>query len=618
MRTYIPLMLLPALCATMARAETGALDEIVVTATRTAQPVSAIGQSISVIDEGMIALRQSTSVVDLLRDLPGVAFSRTGGPGTLTSVFVRGANADQTTVLIDGVKLNDPSSTAGGFSFGDLMTGNVQRIELLRGPQSVLWGSQSIGGVVNLISKEPTEQLALNLRGEYGWRDSANLVGNASGKAGPVSASFGGGYYRTDGISTLDRRYGGIERDGYRNYGANAKVKVALSEAVSVDLRGWYARGTAQDDDVFSLADSADYLRTRQMVGYAALNAALLDGRFRNRLAYAHTDVRRHSESMFGASDFEGRNARFEYQGELKLAEGWQATFGLERETQRSDSFDGSGVDPRARTDSAYGLLILHPREGLTLSAGARHDHHSDFGGHESLGASAAWSPDGGATVLRASYADGFKAPSLYQLNGPYGGNLGLKPEIAHGWDAGVTRRFVDGRIELGLTYYRRTTRNQIDYVDGGYVNFARTLAKGVEATLAATPVEGLTLSASLTHGSAEDRAADSANYGKQLPRRPRDMASGSIDYRWPFALETGASLRYVGKRRDIAFDADFNAYDVTLGSYALVDLRARYPLGDGIELFGRVENLFDTHYETVLYYGAPGRAALAGVRLSY
>src|SRR3546814_905851 len=154
-------------------------DQIVVTATRAEKPLSQIGQSITIISQDEITARQSVTVVDLLRTVPGVTFTRNGGVGAATSVYIRGAESEQTVALIDGVKLNDPSTPGSGFNFGDLLTGNIERIEIVRGSQSVLWGSQAIGGVINMITREPTEKLSFNARAEYGWRDTAQTVGRS-------------------------------------------------------------------------------------------------------------------------------------------------------------------------------------------------------------------------------------------------------------------------------------------------------------------------------------------------------------------------------------------------------------------------------------------------------
>ncbi len=608
---------------------------VVVTANRTAQPVERVGQSISVVDSEEIERRQTQSVADILRTLPGVSIIRNGGVGATTSVFIRGAESDQTAALIDGVKLNDPSTPGGGFNFGHLLTGNIERIEVLRGPSSVLWGSQAIGGVINMITRQPTEELAVNLRGEYGYRDTGQLVGNISGKAGPLSASAGAGYFRTDGISAFSEARGGTERDGYENYGANGNFNLALSDAISIDARGWYSEGRVNIDGfpapAFAFADVNEESRTREIVGYTGINAALFDGRFRNRLGYAYTDTRRRSIALDGPATEtfvgHGRNERIEYQGIFDIAEGWQLTGGLERETSRfsSSSFGAAPSLGRARIDSLYGQIVATPAKGLTLTGGVRHDDHNRFGGATTFGASGVFAPGEGNTAFRASYAEGFKAPSLFQLQSDFG-NQQLQPERSKGWDAGITQSLVEGRLQASATYFRRNSSDLIIFVScvapltgicanrpsGTYDNVARARAEGVEIGLTMQPVDALRLQANYTYTDATNRSPGNANFGRQLVRRPQHSMTALIDYRWGFGLETGVTLTHVGAN----FDNANNSRKVE--GYVLADLRASFPLTERIDIYGRVENLFDERYETVFRYGSPGRAAYAGVRLRY
>jgi vitamin B12 transporter len=610
-------------------------DTVVVTATRTEQPISEVGQAISVIDAEAIRRRQTDTVVDLLRNLPGVTFTRNGGIGTTTSVRIRGAESDQTVALIDGVKLNDPSSPGGGFDFGNLLVGNIARIEVLRGSQSVLWGSQAIGGVVNVTTTEPTDELAGNARAEYGWHDTQQLVGNVSQKLGRVSASVGAGEFRTDGLSVFSEDRGGKERDGYDNFGAHAKVNVALTDDVSVDVRGWYSNGKADLDGfpapTFALGDTREYSRTREMVGYTALNVALLDGRFHNRIAGAYTETKRNNFDpdgfVFETFDANGRNSRFEYQGIFDVSERVRATFGAESERSRfiTASFGGPPARGEARIDSGYAELVAKPLTGLTTTLGIRHDHHDEFGGKTTTGASAAWTPNEGLTVLRASYSEGFKAPTLFQLQSEYGNAL-LRPESARGFDAGIAQRFFGGTLEVGATAFRRNSRDLINFIScsapftgicanragGTYGNVSRARATGVELTALAQPVDALTVQANYTHVNAEDRSENSVTFGKELPRRPSDTASAIVDYRWPFALETGVTFTHVGA----SFDTASNTRRVD--GYDVVDLRVAYPVTASVEVQGRVENLLNEQYETIYRYGTPGRAAYFGVRLSY
>lgn len=599
---------------------------IIVTASRSEQSLSQTGQSITVIDEAFIERRQSVAVVDLLRNVAGVTFNRNGGTGTSTSVNIRGADSSQTVALIDGVKLNDPSSPGSGFNFGNLLTGNIARIEVLRGSQSVIWGSQAIGGVINTITRAPTDDLRVNARAEYGYRDTGQLVGNISGRFGPVAASVGAGYFRTDGFSTFNEERGGAERDGYRNFGANGKFEISLGDSISVDLRGYYSDGKTDIDGfappTFAFGDTPETAETKEFVGYAGLNVALLDGRFRNRFAFAYTDTKRDNFNLANQTfDALGRNERFEYQGVFDISDMFQATIGAETEDSRfrSSSFGGPISRAGASIDSFYGQLRVMPLDGLTATAGIRFDNHSTFGGETTFAGDIVYSLNDGNTTIRASYGEGFKVPSLFQLFSDFGNDM-LEPETATSWDAGITQQLIDGRLELSATLYRRTSENLINFVGcpvqtgicanrpfGTYDNVARTKAQGVELGVTMRPVDSLTFAANYTLVDAENR-----DNGLVLARRPRNSINASIDYDWAFGLKTGATISHVGS----SFDNTSNSRSVE--GYVLVDLRAAMPVTDNIEVYGRIENLFDEEYETIFRFGTPGRSVFAGVRLSY
>lgn len=609
-----------------AQADEADPDTIVVTANRQEQKLGEVAQSVTVISNEEITRRQSIAVIDLLRTVPGVRVASTGGFGSLTSVFIRGADSSHTVALIDGVKINDPASTGGGYDFGNIQTGNIERIEIVRGSQSVLWGSQAIGGVVNIITRQPTEGLAADLSGEYGAHDTARVVGKVSGKFGPVSASVGGNYLRSDGFSAAAN---GTERDGNRHYGANAKVNVAFTDAISLDLRGWYVNGRTDLDGYaftppYAFGDSPEYVRLKEWVGYAGLNAALFDGRFRNRIGFAYTDTRRRNfdprNAPFDTETFaaKGRNERFEYQGIAQISDQIEATFGAETEKSRFRTAGyGSVTSNGVRQNSFYGQLQVKPIEGLALTGGVRHDDHDDFGGKTTFAASGLYSPNGGATTVRASYSQGFKAPSLYQLHSDYG-NETLNPETSRGWEAGVTQQLVDGRMELGATWFQRNTRNLITFIgcppagtgicanrpDGTYDNVARARAKGLEATVTLRPTDAFTVQGLYSWVKSQDRTT-----GLDLSRRPRHSASLLIDYAWAFGLQTGATVTHVSGSWD--FPGEFGR----LEGYVLVDLRASLPVGEHIDLFGRVENLTNERYETAGGYGTARRAAYVGAR---
>jgi vitamin B12 transporter len=609
--------------------ETIGSTTITVTANRTRRDLAVVGESVTVVAEEEIVNRQPGDVLDILRTVPGVTFNRNGGLGTVAGLSIRGAESDQTVVLIDGVKLNDPASPGGGFNFGPLVMGNIARVEVVRGAQSVLYGSQAIGGVVNLITREPSEDLAVFARAEYGERDTGQLVGNVAGKVGPVAASVGATYFTTDGISAFSTARGGRERDGFESLGVNAKLDIALADNIGLDLRGFYT-DTETDIDgfpppAFALADAPDFGEATNLVGYAGLNAAFLDGRFRNRLGFAYTRLDRNDFAARGGIETfaaEGENRRYEYQGVFDAGSLADLVFGAEREESeyRTESF-GSGEGADVWINSLYGQVTLTPLAGLALTGGVRFDDHQTFGSQTTFQASGAYSPNGGDTLLRASYGEGFKAPALFQLFSNFG-NRALLPEEAETWDAGITHRFLEGRAEVGVTYFERQADNLIIFVGcfanplaacndpanprpfGTYDNVAQASADGWEFQVALQPTDGLDITAQY---SVIDAFNDIS--GNRLPRRPGDTVSLNADYRLPGGIGVGATVLLVGDSFDNA--ANTRALD----GYVVADIRASYGITDKLEVFGRVENLFDAEYETVFLYGTPGRAVLGGVR---
>ena len=617
MLKYSSISLLALVAATpVAAQEIRNSDDIVVTASGIAQSRDEVGQAITVIDAETIERRQTTDVVDMLATTPGVRFSRTGSTGSVAGISIRGAETTQTLVLIDGVKINDPSGIGDGYDFGHLLTGNISRIEVLRGSNSVVHGSQAIGGVVSLMTATPAEGFAANAAAEYGYSDTLNAKADMSATAGSVSGGIGGAYFRTDGISSATV---GTERDGYKNFAGNARLKIAFTDALSLDLRGYYINADLDYDSFFGApADSGDVAKLDQYVGYAGVNLGLFDGRFTSRAAVTWLRNERDYYFVRGTAPdygYSGTNLRFEYQGVVSPAAKAKLIFGYEHERPDYDFFGfGSTDTARANIDSVYALGIVQPVAGFSLTGGIRHDDHSQFGGATTFGANANYSPNEGATNIRLSYGEGFKAPSLYQLYDSFSGNAALRPEQSKSYDLGIDQSLADGRAMISLTAFLRNTINQINYDNAtfAYGNIDHTRAKGVEATLALRPVDALNVTASYSYIDARDWSGRPAFEGKRLPRRAEHAVSLSADYDWSFGLSTGATITMVGDSFDNA------ANTVRLDGYALAGVRAAFAVSERVELYGRIDNLLDADYATAFNYGTYGRAAYGGIRARF
>ncbi|HKQ13410.1 MAG TPA: TonB-dependent receptor [Steroidobacteraceae bacterium] len=609
-----------------------------VTANRIEQPLSRIGNSVTLIEPEEVRASQKQTVSDLLATTPGVTVTRNGGLGGSTQLRIRGAESDQTVVLIDGVKLNDPSSAGGGFNFANLLTGDYMRIEVLRGPQSTLWGSQAIGGVVNVVSTIPEGPLLASYSAEGGQRGSATVQARAEAASERFAWRVGGKYLTTDGISALDDSLGGHEADGYRNVGANVRGIFKINDAISAELRSTYSHGRVEFDGfpapTFQLTDTREYGTTDELVAYAGINATTFGGKLQNRVGFAYTDTDRENtdpdSSVPTTFDASGRNQRWEYQGTLALSDALGGVFGVESERSELNTRSPTEFEPNpptlahdARLDSVYAQLSFSPIDVLTLTGGLRYDDHDTFGSESTGGAAIAWSATP-TTRVRASYGQGFKAPTLFQLFSEFG-NEALAPERANAWDAGIEQHLLNDALLLTATYFSRDTDDMIDFVScfpstdprcttrpfGFYDNVAKTEAEGIELGLVAHLGERLRVDANYTDMDTTNRSPG-RNFGRELPRRPGQTFNGEITYAWPIGLTTTVAVLDVSR----SFDNASNT--VVLDGYTVVDLRASYALRDDLELYGRLENAFDEEYQEIARYGTPGRGVFLGVRQTF
>lgn len=581
---------------------------IVVTGTGAAQRVEESGLAITLFDSDAITRMQPATVAELIARAPGVTISHTGPIGGFAAVRVRGAEGEQTLALIDGVRINDPASPGGGFDFGNLLIGNIEQVEILRGPNSVPWGSQAIGGVVNIVTRRPSDRIAANLRAEYGGHDRKTLVGNVGDSIGAISFSLGGGWFRDDGISAAAS---GSERDGYRQYAANGRVEIDLSNAMRLDLRGYHADSRAELDGFpapfYSLTDTAEFSTTGQSAGYVGLHAAT--GRLANRFSLTLNDINRanFASPSAPAADFiaRGRSERIEYQGDWRPGSAIRAIFGAEHERSR---FTDGFLRAKTKYSGAYAQAVADIGTALTLTAGARIDDHEDYGSNTTLSANAVLRPARG-TLIRAAYGEGFKAPTLFQLFSFFG-DSGLQPEQAKSYELGIEQSAIGDRLRFGATAYMRRTRNMIDFdlLLYRYGNILSSKAGGAEAFIEMRPDDRLTIGANYSYTDSKGRQDDGGAYTRRI-RIPAHSLNLIADWTPIDRLKLGADLRLASDSLD-GFGGS-----VRMDGYALFNLRAAYRLSEGVELSGRVENAGNAQYQTVAGYGSYGRAAFIGIR---
>jgi vitamin B12 transporter len=589
-------------------AETSAMETITVIGSRLAQTETELGSSVGILTAADIERMGFAFTVDAVAAVPGVTINSNGAFGGSAGVRVRGASSEQTLVLIDGVPVNDPTSPGGGYNFARLDTENIERIEVLKGPQSTLWGTDAIGGVVSITTKSPEEELGGGVFSEFGSFNT--FRGGASVEGANDVTDFRLAVVRTssDGISKADEDNGNSEDDSYDALTLSGKGGLNLGDTTRLGFDILWTDAESEFDSFAggaqgSVADGDELSQTEELSANVTLATSLLDGRLDNLVLLGYSDITRENFTD-GTSSFEAEGERvlFRYQGTLTINASNTLAVGAERDRSTANDQDTS-------IDGFFALYEMKPRDNLTLTGGVRYDDHETYGAETTARVSAAWTPTDTLT-LRGSWGEGFKAPTIFQTTffccGATAPNADLSPETSEAFDLGVSWLWNDGRGELGATLFSQDTQNQINFsfAVGGYENIAEVESTGVELVADYQFNDWLSLSANYAYIDAEDENGD------PLARLPEHTGDVTLSFRGDGALSGALLLRYNGK--------EDNTNGSTLNAWTRVDLTGRYRLTEKVELYARVENLFDEKYQQILGYGTPGLSGSLGVRLRY
>lgn len=630
-KALIPAAIAAALAAVpAAHAETD-IGTIVVTPNRTPTEKSKVGSKVETVDEEKIARESKPLITDYLTLLPGVSVSAPGGGGQETSLSVRGADKKYVKTLFNGIDISDPTATQVQTSWEHLTTGGVSGIEVLKGSQSTLYGSDAVAGVIGISTLGGIEiGTHHELTIEGGSRGTVRAGYRLTNVTETGRFSFGVNGLTTDGISRalsngtppLDTDLS-LEPDSYRNITGTFAGEQQLSETFSVFAAGLLIRADGEFDDsgnppTDNLFNTGD---TTQKAGRIGFNLDLLDGRFTNTVSAQIFDVDRdlHLVSAYGPYDanYRGLRKKVDYQGAFHAADWATLQFGADSEWQSAKVTDNYGTD----TSDAFSLAgvwaqaLLEPVENLTLTAGGRHDRHSVFGGYNTWRLTGAYLfPDFG-TKLHASVGTGYRAPSLYELYGPWVGNPSLQPEQSFSFDVGVEQTLLDGRLVADVTYFQLDTDNLIDY---SYATFSYvqlpgvTRRRGVEASLAWQAAPWLDLEAAYTF--TQTHQPD----GLERPRIPAHDIALSATVRPAEKWEITGTARAVLDTTDRISPSWGTFVDVALDDYVLVDAKVAYQWNEDTEIYVRGENLLDQKYQVVKGYGMPGIGVFAGLKARF
>lgn len=604
------------------------------------EPVSAadVASSVTVITREQIEQRQVKYLTELLRDVPGFAVSQSGGPGTLTQVRVRGAEANQLLVLIDGVRANDPAS-GDEFQFQFATTANIERIEIIRGPQSAIWGTDALAGVINIIRRKDVVEDSIAASAEYGSFNSLDLALDGGISRDSLRLSGGLSYMSTDGTN-ISRQ--GNEDDAADNTTANLAIEVDVSDSWSLLFNGLHVDATSDFDEFDNFvtglptdADRESRARRDYLKGEARWQPA--DSAWSGSLTagWVDTDNRNFADglrdSTTSANTLELRARTSVLLGDRE-AGNHRLSFALDRDDV---DFSQRGIaspwgDPNQNQSyNVTGIAAEYvgkPTESFSWTVNGRQDDYSDFKDVFTWQLAASQGI-GERLRLRASTGTGSKAPTFIERFGFYPdffiGNPDLKPETSKGWELGAEVSLFDRSLVVGAAWFDQQLEDEIDGFVFDPASGAFTASnksgdskrQGLELTLATQPADSFSLNASYTYLDATEITPSGERIREA--RRPRHMASLNANYH--FADQRGnlnLNINYNGEQLDNFFPPPYFAPEqVTLDGFTVVDLAASWKLTDSLEITGRISNLFDEDYEEILGFARPGRAVYAGLR---
>jgi vitamin B12 transporter len=609
-------------------------EEMVVSASRTAMDLTKVASSVTIIDREYLDQRQSVYIADVLRDVPGLTVNRSGSAGGLTEVRSRGGEANQLLVLIDGVRANDPANQ-DQFQWQSLTSYDVDRIEVVRGPQSAVWGSDANSGVINIITRKEKGEVAGGGFVEGGSYDSLAGGLRVGGSGEKFSWGVNGSYVEQDAFNYAQE---GDEDDPFSNKTAGMNLGYRFSDTTGIDFVGRYTESDTRTDFetctptpcIARVTDSIpDRTLIDQLVTGLTGRTGFIDNRWTHELSLLGTQTESSFLSAFPEFATEGALTELRYQTNWDFARGGVArgtdlvTFAIDH--QKRDYKDSGDID----VDYKQTGYIVEGRsmvtDALALTGSVRYDNNSDYKNVATWRVTSGYDFFTTGTRVRGAAGTGQKAPTMTELYGyfpGFTGNSDLQPEKSEGWEIGADQSFAGDAYRISLTYFNERLKDQITGAGATAVNSSETTKrKGVEIGMRGQFTENFAGKLSYTYldTDAIDVAGASPDARASEVRRPRNTAAVNLNYRLlRQRANVNLNVSYTDKQYDYTFELPTYAnFRTELDDFTLVDLAGEFKATDEVTLYGRIDNLFDEDYETVYSYNTMGRAAFAGVRVS-
>lgn len=607
---------------------------MIVTGTRTPTEADAIGSAYTIITAEQIKNRNVTLVSDLLREVPGISVNRAGPVGALTTIRVRGGESNQTLILVDGIEMNDKSQD-DSVNFADILTTDVERIEIIRGPQSALYGSEAATGVINIITRKGTGKPKVEGFFEGGSFGTVYGGGSLSGGGDRYHYKFNGTRLDTNGTDISNTI--GDEDDGYENTRLSFKGGFRPLDNLALNLVLINTDST-NDFDGGGFGSDDQQTENDHTFGHIEAKLDLFNGAWQHKLG-ASTNLADHDTTIDGvfSNSTTSKQYNVDYQTSVFFDTAFlldathSLTLALENEHDIFHAKETSpfAVNPRVKEDNTITSYIAEYRLGLMdrlfLSGSVRHDDNTDFEDTTTGRATAAWLFPAQGTRLHFSYGSGVKNPLFVELNSTFTnfiGNPDLTPEFSRGFDVGIAQALFDGRLNLDVTFFRERLKDELFIVFGfptsQTINLDGTSKrKGVELAMAARLFENTTLSGSYTYLDATQPDPVTGDQIREI-RRPEHIASLNLNHRF-FHDRANVNLgaNFNGRSDDLDFNV-FPAETVELSSYVLVNLAGSFAVNRYITLTGRIDNLLNEEYEEPLGFNSSGIAGFAGIRVNF
>lgn len=582
------------------------LPETVVTASRWEEPADSVPQDMTVITREDIEKKGVPFVLDLLRLQPDLQVVQNGGPGTNATLLMRGGGSNQVLVMLDGIKFNSPAT--GSTDLSGLLTTDVERIEIIKGPQSTLYGSEAMAGVVNIITKKGTGKLKADLTVEGGSFATVRTAGSVAGGTERTNYRLSANWFDTDGIPIAKN---GSLPNGFTNTSVSARLGANPTDSSAVELNLRYGTDKTQLDNYeFGIGpvDTLNYVQRRENYLVAATGKIFPWKNYEQNLSLSFVrDDLKSTDPVTAYNNFRTKTTTeiIDWQHILELKP-LTVTGGFAYRYESADnegSFDESISNKAGYLNTKIALLD----ETLILNAGVRYDDHSTFGNAITYRTGLLYHLRPLGIRLKANLGSGFRAPSLNELYYPYYGNPDLKPEKSIGYDVGLEKELLNNKLVLGATWFSQHYHNLIQTNFTTYTadNIGNAQTEGVEVNVSAQPLDNLRVNAAYTWLDAVDR-----DTGAFLPLRPKNKFTSSLVYSMAKVTVIGEYL-YVSRRYDSSLKRD-------ISPYSLVNLKGSYAVHKNLDIFVRIENLLDKSYEEAAGYGTPGISIFGGIKVSY